>query len=100
MGTMRSVVTTEEKVERLKQDTEIQKALEQTAPPKPTPGVSVDRKQKFFLGTYLLLLILMSGCYYLLRLGLLPVQIAASSFRFLQRMLLAPIPILITLAVA
>jgi len=100
MWTMRSVVTTKEKVERLKQDTEIQKALEQTAPPKPTPGVSVDRKHKFFLGTYLLLLILMSGCYYLLRLGLLPVQIGDSSFRFLQRMLLGAIAIVITLAVA
>src|SRR6266498_1536112 len=100
MGTMRSVVTTEEKVERLKQDTEIQKALEQTTPPKPTPGVSVDRKHKFFLGTYLLLLILISGCYYLLRLGLLPVEVGDSSFRFLQRMLLGAIAIVITLAVA
>ncbi len=95
---MRRVVTTEEKVERLKQDSEIQKALEQTAPAKSTPGVSIDRKQKLFLGTYFLLLILLSGCYYLLRLGLL--QVGESSFRFVQRMLFGAIAIVITLAIA
>ena len=95
---MAGSVTTEEKVQELKQDSDIQKALDQTAQPKEDIRVPAERKQKLFLGSYLLLLLLLSGGYYLLRLRLLP--IGETYLPFLQRMLLGAMAIDITLALA
>ncbi len=95
---MTGSVTTEEKVEELKQDSDIQKALDQTAKPKEHVSVPAKRKQRLFLGSYLLLLFLLSGCYYLLRLRLFP--IGETFLPFLQRLLLGAMAIVITLALA
>ncbi len=95
---MPASVTTEDKVEELKQQSDIQKALEQTAVPKELIGVPAKRKQKLFLGTYFTLLLLLSGFYYLLRLGLFYV---ANPYRpFVQRVLVGSMAIVITLGLA
>jgi len=56
----------EEKVEELKQQSDIQKALKQTAG-RPEPSPVVQKKQKAFVGTYLVVLALLGGLYYFLR---------------------------------
>ena len=95
---MPASVTTEDKVEELKQQSDIQKALEQTAVPKELISVPAERKQKLFLGTYFTLLLLLSGFYYLLRLGLFYV---ANPYRpFVQRVLVGSMAIVITLGLA
>jgi len=55
----------EEKVEELKQQSDIQKALKQTAG-RPEPSPVVQKKQKAFVGTYLVVLALL-GCFCLPR---------------------------------
>src|SRR6267143_2854304 len=98
METMPASVTTEDKVEELKQHSDIQKALEQTAVPKQTISVPAEGKRKLFLGTYFTLLLLLSGSYYLLRLGLFYV---GNPYRpFIQRMLVGSMAIVITLGLA
>jgi small-conductance mechanosensitive channel len=91
-------VTTEEKVERLKQDSEIQKALEQTAGQKEIVTAPAADKQKLFLGSSALVLLLLSGCYYLLRLKLF--RIADPYLPFVQRLLLGAMAIVIVLGIA
>jgi hypothetical protein len=49
--TMSTSVTTKEKVEELKQDAEIQKALDQTAAPEQALSLPSKRRHKFFLTT-------------------------------------------------
>jgi small-conductance mechanosensitive channel len=98
METMQGSVTTEEKVEQLKQDSEIQKALDQTAPPKETVRLPAAGKQKLFLGSYLLLFVLLSGSYYLLRLRLF--HLGEQYLPFAQRLLLGSMSIVIALALA
>jgi small-conductance mechanosensitive channel len=82
-------VTTDEKVEQLKQDTTIQKALEQTAGPQQKleleQKIPTKKTQKIFLGSYLLLLLFLSGFYYLLRLRLF--ALAEPYVPFAQRLL-------------
>src|SRR6266436_3231850 len=95
---MPASVTTEDKVEELKQQSDIQKALEQTAVPKELISVPAKRKQKLFLGTYFTFLLLFTGFYYLLRLGLFYV---ANPYRpFVQRVLVGSMAIVITLGLA
>ena len=55
-------------VEELKKDTDIRRALEQTAGNKKMTIPKVETKHKFWLGTYLLLLLGFGSVYYLLRL--------------------------------
>jgi len=84
-------------VEQLKQQSDIRKALKQTAGTPPAPSTTVAKKHKVFLGTYLLLLLLLAGFYYLLRLqlfGLTPALLA-----FCQRADLGAISIATVLAV-
>ncbi len=69
-------------VEELKQQGDIKKALQQTAGAQPAPS-TVQKKQKFFLGTYIVVLLVLGGLYYLLRLHLL--GITAGVLSFLQR---------------
>src|SRR5688572_5259621 len=56
-------------VENLKKDEDVRRALEQTAGNKPDKKTVVEPKQKFWIGTYLLLLAGFGVFYYLLRLG-------------------------------
>ena len=56
----------EEKVEELKQQSDIQKALKQTAG-RPEPSPTVQKKQKTFVGTYIVVLIVLGVVYYFLR---------------------------------
>jgi small-conductance mechanosensitive channel len=97
METMRGSDTTQEKVEQLKQDSDIQKALDQTAP-KAAETVPTANKDKLFLGSYLLFLVLLSGTYYLVRLRLF--HIGEQYLPFVQRLLVGTMAIVIVLAVA
>jgi small-conductance mechanosensitive channel len=56
----------EAEVEELKRQSDIQKALKQTAG-QPQPSPTVEKKQKVFFGTYVVVLVLLSGVYYFLR---------------------------------
>ena len=69
-------------VQELKQQGDIKKALQQTAGAQPAPS-TVQKKQKFFLGTYVVVLLVLGGLYYLFRLHLL--DIAPAVLSFLQR---------------
>ncbi len=65
---MAASATTQQKVERLKQNTNIQKALEQTLAPstrEKSTELPAKGKQRIFLGSYLLLLVVLGGTYYL-----------------------------------
>jgi succinate dehydrogenase hydrophobic anchor subunit len=100
-STMSASATTEQKVERLKQDSDIQKALEQTASPATyqKPGsVPAKSKRRIYLGSYLLLLFVLSGLYYLLNLRLF--SVAAAHVPFLQRLDLGAMAIITVLALA
>ena len=64
-------MTTKEKAqaEELKKDENVRQALEQTAAVKPEKKVPVETKQKFWLGTYLLLIVGFGAAYYILSLA-------------------------------
>ena len=62
----------EAKVAELKQQSDIQKALKQTAG-QPQPSETVQKKQKAFLGTYVVVLLILGGCYYFLKFYLLSI---------------------------
>lgn len=98
METMPGSVTTEAKVEQLKQDSDIQKALDQTAGPKEIVAVPGKSDRNLFLGSYLLLLLLLSGCLYLLRLRLF--HIGETYLPFLQRLLIGAMAMVIAIGVA
>jgi small-conductance mechanosensitive channel len=95
---MSTSVTTKEKVEKLKQDSEIQKALDQTAAPEQALSLPSKRRHKFFLTTYLLVLALLGASYYLVHLRI--VHIADAYFPFLQRLCLGSFAIVAVLTVA
>src|SRR5882762_2126758 len=57
----------EAEVKELKQKSDIQKALKQTSGGPPAPSPTVEKKQKVFLGTYAVVLLLLTGLYYFLR---------------------------------
>jgi small-conductance mechanosensitive channel len=91
-------VTTKEKVEELKQDTEVQKALDQTAPPEEAVTVPSKRQHRFFLTTHLLALLLLGTFYYFIHLRI--VNVAETYFLFLRRFCLGSIAIVVALAIA
>ena len=95
---MRRSVTTEEKVEQLKKDSEIQKALDQTAGPKEAVTVPAKTQQKLFLGSYFILLLIVSTAYLLLRLGFF--RVGPPYFSLLQRFFLGVIAIVFFAGVA
>lgn len=72
-----------DKVEELKQHSDIKKALQQTAGVASVSSPHVEKKQKMFLVTYLVSLVLLAGLYYLLRLQFMPLGPALRAF--LQR---------------
>src|SRR3989454_4359075 len=78
-----SPARTKAKVEQLKQDSEIKKALEQTAGSREPAPLTVNKKQKMFLGTYVVILLSLGALYYLLRLHLF--NIGDTLIAFLQR---------------
>jgi small-conductance mechanosensitive channel len=95
---MPNSASTKEKVEELKQDTEVQKALEQTTPPQETATPPGKRKRKFFLTPYFLALVLLGTGYYLLHLAVF--HIAETYYLFLRRFCLGSIAIVMALAIA
>jgi small-conductance mechanosensitive channel len=95
---MSGTATTEDKVEELKQDSDIQKALDQTAGPKEAVTVPAESKQRLFLGSYFLLLLLLGGVYYVLRFQQLP--IGESTLKFLSPLLVGGLAIVLTAGVA
>jgi small-conductance mechanosensitive channel len=98
---MSASATTELKVEQLKQDSNIQKALEQTAKPasyQKSSVVPAKSKRRIFLGSYLVLLFILGGFYYLLKLQFFGG--AASRLPILQRFDLGAMAIVAVLALA
>ncbi len=63
----------ESEVEELKRQSDVQKALKQTGGGPPAASPTVEKKQKMFLGTYALVLLLLTGLYYFLKLYVLNV---------------------------
>jgi small-conductance mechanosensitive channel len=90
-------VTTKEKVEELKQDTEVQKALDQTAPAEEAEILTGKRQRKFFLTTHLLVLLVLGTAYYFIHLRIIP--IAETYFLFLRRFCFGSIAIVVVLAI-
>jgi small-conductance mechanosensitive channel len=85
-------------VEELKQQSDIKKALEQTAGAQPKASPKVEKKHRFFLGTYVLFLLVLAGLYFLLKLHL--ITISPNLLAFLQRATLGAIAIATVVAVA
>jgi small-conductance mechanosensitive channel len=75
----------EEKVEELKQQSDIQKALQQTAG-RAEPSPTVQKKHKAFLGTYAVVFLVLGGFYYF-------VKYYAPALSFLPRAVLGAIGI-------
>lgn len=88
----------QEKVDELKQDSEIQKALDQTSAPEQVVSVPTQRQQKFFLTTYLLALFLLGAAYYLVHFRV--IHIVDPYFAFLQRVCLGSLAIVAALTIA
>lgn len=63
--------TKQAKVEELKKDEDVRRALEQTSGDKPARIPTVEPKEKFVLGSYLLALFAAAALYYLIRLKFL-----------------------------
>jgi small-conductance mechanosensitive channel len=87
----------EARVAQLKQHSDIKKALEQTAG-KETVSPTVKKKQKMFLGTYVVVLLGLGAFYYVLRLHLF--NVGGTLDAFLQRADLGAIGIATVVAVA
>jgi small-conductance mechanosensitive channel len=85
------------KVEELKQQSDIKKALQQTAG-QPPPSTKVEKKHKMFLGTYVLLVLLFVGVYYFLKIRLF--AIGPAMLTFSRRALLGAIAIATVVAIA
>lgn len=86
-----------EEVERLKQQSDVKKALAQTAPKeKREPPPPIKTKHKLWLGSYVLALVGLGSLYYLLRLKYF--GFAAKYVPLLQRFTLGAMAITLTLA--
>lgn len=68
------MTTEKQKVEQLKHDPEIKKALSQTASTGELPKPAVKTRHKIFLGTYVAALLGLAAAYYVSRLGFLSVM--------------------------
>jgi small-conductance mechanosensitive channel len=86
------------KVERLKERKDVREALQQTATTKEIIKPVVETKQKVWLVTYVLLLFVLGGLYYLLRLGVF--NFAGKYVALLQRFTLGMMAIVLVLGVA
>jgi small-conductance mechanosensitive channel len=85
------------KVEQLKQDEDVRRALEQTGEKKPKKAV-VEAKQKVWLAGYVVLLFVFAALFYLLRLGYL--DFAGNLTPLLQRMAAGGMAIVVVLSAA
>lgn len=83
--------------EALRNNEDVRRALEQTAGNRPVRKPAVETKQKFWLGTYLLLLLGFGTIYYLLRLGYF--DFAVRYIPPLQRLALGAMAIVVVLMV-
>ena len=88
--------TEREKVEQLKGQEDVRRALKQTASTKGTVKPVVETKQKVWIGTYVLLLLGLGGAYYLIRLGFF--NFAGKYLPLLQRFTLGAMVIVLVLA--
>jgi small-conductance mechanosensitive channel len=86
------------KVERLKERKDVREALKQTATTKEVVKPVVETRQKVWLGTYVLLLILFASLYYLLRLGIF--DFAGEYVPLIQRLTLGMMATVLVLGVA
>jgi small-conductance mechanosensitive channel len=86
------------KVERLKGQKDVQQALKQTAVTKEVVKPVVETRQKVWLGTYVLLLIVFGSLYYLSRLGVF--NFAGKYLPLLQRLTLGMMAIVLVLGTA
>jgi small-conductance mechanosensitive channel len=93
-------MTTKEhiEVERLKNQEEIQRELKRTVAGKEETAVVVEAKHKVWFGSYLLVLLGLTGLYYLLRLGFF--DFAAPYVPLLQRLTLGAMAIVLVLGIA
>jgi small-conductance mechanosensitive channel len=94
---MFSSASTAEKVEQLKQNTEIQKALDQASAPPQEEIIASPRKQKLSLGTHLIAIVLLTAFHYLVRLQFF--KVTATYFSFLNRLSLGALAVAILLAI-
>jgi small-conductance mechanosensitive channel len=95
---MAVAATTEEKVEQLRQDSDVQKALDQTASPPHSAVASPQHSHRFFFSLSLILILLFSGGYYLTRLQLF--HFNEAYLPLIQRLLLGGMAILIASTLA
>lgn len=85
------------KVDQLKEQEDVKRALKQTAGAK-EPDAPVETRHKLFIGTYLLTLIGLGGAYYLLKLHLF--GLTAAYAPLLQRLTLGAMAVVLVLALA
>ena len=90
--------TKQAEVEELKKDEDVRRALDQAVSDKPRKKPEVEAKQKFFLGTYMLVLLAAGAFYYLVRLGYLDI-IAGRFSPLIQRVALGSMAIVTALMV-
>jgi small-conductance mechanosensitive channel len=90
------MATEQEKVERLKDQEDVRRALKQTATTKKTTQPVVETRQKVWIGTYVLLLVGLGGIYYLTRLGFF--NFAGRYLGLFQRFILGAMAIVLVLA--
>lgn len=98
MATGKEKIEVEElKVEELKKDKDIRRALKQTTGTKKLVKPPVDARDKFWLGIYVLLLLVFGGLYYLLRLKIFDF---ARFLPMLQKLTLGVMGIVLVLLIA
>src|ERR1043165_990922 len=88
--------TEREKVEQLKGQEDVRRALKQTATTKATTKPVVETRQKVWIGTYVSLLLGLGGLFYLIRLGFF--NFAGKYLSLLQRFTLGAMAIVLVLA--
>jgi small-conductance mechanosensitive channel len=89
------------KVEELKKDEDVRRELEQTAENKPSKLAAVDTRQKFWLGTYVLLLLGFAAAYLVISLDVFELEarfaLAERVAPLLQRLSLGAIAVVLLL---
>jgi small-conductance mechanosensitive channel len=90
--------TKREKVEELKKDEDVRRALEQTGGSSTSkPARKIEPKHKFWIGTYFVLLVVCGGIFYLFRLGFF--AFTGQYAPLLQRVTLGAMAIILLLAI-
>ncbi|HVF47373.1 MAG TPA: mechanosensitive ion channel family protein [Pyrinomonadaceae bacterium] len=89
--------TEKPKVEQLKEDKNVRRELEQATGSKPKRKPTVEVKQKFWLGTYVVILLSVGVLYYLVRFGLF--DFLGDYARLLERFTIGALAIVLLLVV-